>query len=69
MNSRKSGLPSKLSENHDAYPLERVAANTEHISSRRSAPATITQSRLRTVIRQYQAMRVVLAVAVTPMMD
>lgn len=34
-----------------------------------SAPATTTQSRLRTVIRQYQAMRVVLAVAVAPTSD
>nr|DAW90054.1 MAG TPA: hypothetical protein [Caudoviricetes sp.] len=34
-----------------------------------STPAITTQSRLRTVIRQYQAMRVVLAVAVAPISD
>lgn len=37
--------------------------------SRILSPATTTQSRLRTVIRQYQAMRVALAVAVAPTSD
>ncbi len=45
-----------------------VAADTK-ATKEMLTHSTTTQSRLRTVIRQYQAMRVVLAVAVSPMMD